>query len=288
MVVKKKKTLTRLTQGRPPLATPARSMTRKASRTLINKHHQLEKTRTRAIRSGDKATEAKVTAELESLGGLDHYQKASLQGQSIDRGGDTSKVLMEWLPLDELKKRTQPLQMLEVGALSTRNACSTSKIFNVEHIDLNSQEPGIQQQDFMERPLPENGKGPFDIISLSLVLNFVPDALGRGAMLLRTLSFLRADTDTTITTEPLFPCLFVVLPRSCVDNSRYFTDDKFDELMAALCYTRVRSKKTQKLAYSLWRRVAGVVKEGLAFSKQEVNPGKTRNNFVMTLKGQTT
>lgn len=195
---------------------------------------------------------------------------------------------MEWLPLDELKKRTQPLQMLEVGALSTRNACSTSKIFNVEHIDLNSQEPGIQQQDFMEMPLPENGKGPFDIISLSLVLNFVPDALGRGAMLQRTLSFLRADTDTTITTEPLFPCLFVVLPRSCVDNSRYFTDAKFDELMAALCYTRVRSKKTQKLAYSLWRRVAGVVKEGLAFPKQEVNPGKTRNNFVMTLKGQTT
>ncbi|KAL7788159.1 putative methyltransferase domain-containing protein [Trichoderma afarasin] len=288
MVVKKKKTLTRLTQGRPPLATPSRSMTRKASRTLINKHHQLEKTRTRAIRVGDKETEAKVTAELESLGGLDHYQKASLQGQSIDRGGDTSKVLMEWLPLDELKKQTQPLQMLEVGALSTRNSCSTSKIFNVEHIDLNSQEPGIQQQDFMERPLPENGKGPFDIISLSLVLNFVPDALGRGAMLLRTLSFLRADTDTTITTEPLFPCLFVVLPRSCVDNSRYFTDDKFDELMAALCYTRVRSKKTQKLAYSLWRRVAGEVKEGLTFSKQEVNPGKTRNNFVVTLKGQKT
>ncbi|KAL7945724.1 putative methyltransferase domain-containing protein [Trichoderma barbatum] len=286
MVVRKKKALTRLTQGRPPLATPSRSMTRKASRTLINKHHQLEKTRARAIRSGDKETEAKVAAELDNLGGLGHYQKASLQGQSIDRGGDTSKVLMEWLPLDELKKRPQPLQMLEVGALSTRNACSTSKVFNVEHIDLNSQEPGIQQQDFMERPLPENGKGLFDIISLSLVLNFVPDALGRGEMLLRTLSFLRADVDTTITTEPLFPCLFVVLPRSCVDNSRYFTDDKFDELMAALGYARMRSKKTQKLAYSLWRRVTGVVKADLTFSKQEVNPGRTRNNFVMTLKGQ--
>ncbi|EGR48844.1 uncharacterized protein TRIREDRAFT_61503 [Trichoderma reesei QM6a] len=284
----KKKALTRLSQGRPPLATPSRSMTRKASRTLINKHHQLEKARARAVQSGDKATEAKIAAELEKLGGLGHYQKASLQGQSIDRGGDTSKVLMEWLPLAELKGRPQPLQMLEVGALSTRNACSTSKVFNVEHIDLNSQEPGIQQQDFMERPLPENGKGLFDIISLSLVLNFVPDAVGRGAMLLRTLSFLRADVDTAITTEPLFPCLFVVLPRSCVDNSRYFTDDKFDELMAALGYTRVRGKKTQKLAYSLWRRVTGVVRPDLAFPKQEVNPGKTRNNFVITLKGQQT
>ncbi|KAL6887065.1 putative methyltransferase domain-containing protein [Trichoderma evansii] len=282
----KKKTLSSLTQGRPPLAKPSRSMTRKASRTLINKHHHLEKTRARAIRSGDKETEAKMAAEIESLGGLDHYQKASLQGQSIDRGGDTSKVLMEWLPLDELKKQPQPLQMLEVGALSTRNACSTSKVFNVQHIDLNSQEPGILQQDFMERPLPENGKGEFDIISLSLVLNFVPDAFGRGGMLLRTLSFLKDDVDSTITTEPLFPCLFVVLPRSCVDNSRYFTDDRFDELMALLNYVRVRSKKTTKLAYSLWRRTGGAVKAGLTFPKQEVNPGKTRNNFVMTLKGQ--
>lgn len=263
-------------------------MTRKASRTLINKHHQLEKTRARAIRSGDKETEAKVAAELETLGGLGHYQKASLQGQSIDRGGDTSKVLMEWLPLDELKEQPQPLQMLEVGALSTRNACSTSKVFHVEHIDLNSQEPGIQQQDFMERPLPENGKGLFDIISLSLVLNFVPDALGRGAMLLRTLSFLKADAGSTMTNEPLFPCLFVVLPRSCVDNSRYFTDERFDELMTALGYARVRSKKTQKLAYSLWRRVTGEVRAGLTFAKQEVNPGRSRNNFVITLKGQQT
>ncbi|RFU71838.1 hypothetical protein TARUN_10425 [Trichoderma arundinaceum] len=288
MVARKKKTLTRLAAGRPPLATPSRSMTRKASRTLINKHHQLEKTRARAIRSNDKEAEAKIAAELENLGGLDHYQKASLQGQSIDRGGDTSRVLMEWLPLDELKGQPQPLRMLEVGALSTRNACSTSRVFNVEHIDLNSQEPGIQQQDFMERPLPENGKGLFDIISLSLVLNFVPDALGRGAMLLRTLSFLNTDIGSTITTEPLFPCLFVVLPRSCVDNSRYFTDERFDELMAALGYTRVRSKKTQKLAYSLWRRVAGAARAGLTFPKQEVNPGKTRNNFVITLKGQQT
>lgn len=263
-------------------------MTRKASRTLINKHHHLEKTRARAIRSGDKETEATVAAEIESLGGLDHYQKASLQGQSIDRGGDTSRVLVEWLPLDELKKQSQPLQMLEVGALSTRNACSTSNIFNVQHIDLNSQEPGILQQDFMERPLPENGKGEFDVISLSLVLNFVPDAHGRGAMLLRTLSFLKDDVDSTMTTEALFPCLFVVLPRSCVDNSRYFTDERLDELMTMLNYTRVRSKKTQKLAYSLWRRTGGAVQAGLTFPKQEVNPGKTRNNFVMTLDGQQT
>ncbi|KAH6603423.1 hypothetical protein Trco_008198 [Trichoderma cornu-damae] len=288
-MVARKKALTRLTQGRPPLAKPSRSMTRKASRTLINQHHQLEKTRARAIRSGDKETEAKVAAELENLGGLGRYQKASLQGQSIDRGGDTSKVLMEWLPLDELKKQPRPLQMLEVGALSTRNACSTSGVFDVEHIDLNSQEPGIRQQDFMERPLPENGEGEFDVISLSLVLNFVPDALGRGAMLVRTLSFLKADVGGATAAESLFPCLFVVLPRSCVDNSRYFTDARFDELMAALGYTRVRSKKTQKLAYSLWRRRAtAVVRTGLTFPKQEVNPGRTRNNFVMTLKGQQT
>lgn len=258
-------------------------MSRKASRTLINKHHQLEKQRRQASRKGDKDAEASLLAEVEKLGGLDHYQKASLQGQSIDRGGDTSRVLLDWLPVADLKKRGHPLKMLEIGALSTRNACSTSGIFEVKHIDLNSQEPGIQQQDFMERPLPKNDAEKFDILSLSLVLNFVPDAAGRGQMLLRTLSFLHTATEgLSEAAEQLFPSLFLVLPRSCVDNSRYFTEARLEEIMTALGYAQVRRKMTQKLAYWLWSRVHGLPMKMPAFLKKEINPGKTRNNFVVT------
>ncbi|RSL51033.1 hypothetical protein CEP53_008601 [Fusarium sp. AF-6] len=292
MVSKKQTRLKSLSSGRPPTAKSSRTMSRKASRTLINTHHQLEKQRRQAAAKGDKTTESQLAEEIAKLGGLDHYQKASLQGQSVDRGGDTSRVLLEWLPVSDLKKRSQPLRMLEVGALSTRNACSTSGIFSMQHIDLNSQEPGIKQQDFMERPLPKDESEVFDIISLSLVLNFVPEAEGRGQMLLRTLSFLRpASEHSAVTAEKkLFPCLFVVLPRSCVDNSRYFTETRFEELMTMLGYVREKSKMTQKLAYSLWRRRAGggVSDKRSDFAKKEINPGRTRNNFVMTLKASTT
>lgn len=292
MGASKKKTLTSLKAGRPPLAKSSRTMTRKASRTLINNHHQLEKRRRQAAERGDKVEEALMEKEIAKLGGIDHYQKASLQGQSHDRGGDTSRVLLEWLPTEQLREglsgSMKRPRMLEVGALSTRNACSTSGIFDVTHIDLNSQEPGIEQQDFMQRPLPSSNKEKFDIISLSLVVNFVPDAAGRGRMLRRTLGFLEetssfGEKGQNQAGESFFPSLFMVLPRSCFDNSRYMTEEKFGEIMAALGYTQVRGKSTQKLTYSLWRREQDKYKTGIKFTKKEVKPGRTRNNFAVTL-----
>ena len=261
-------------------------MSRKASRTLINNHHQLEKKRRQAAERGDHAEKTRIEQELAEMGGLKHYQQASLQGQSQDRGGDTSKVLLEWLPVADMRKLGSRFRLLEVGALSMQNACSTSGLFDIVHIDLNSQEAGILQQDFMERPLPADNTEKFDIISLSLVLNFVPDASTRGLMLGRTLSFLQrvSENVSTNTFQNIFPSLFVVLPRSCLDNSRYFTDTRFEEIMTALGYTKIRSKLTQKLAYSLWRWSDATHKLSASFPKKELNPGRSRNNFVITLK----
>lgn len=287
MGTKKKQTLKSLSSGRPPLIKSSRSMSRKASRALITSHHVLEKKRHQAVARGDKEEEAKLDAELTSLGGLNHYQQASLQGQSIDRGGDTSRTLLEWLPVAEVKACERRLSMLEVGALSTRNACSTSGLFDMVHIDLNSQEAGIQKQDFMERPLPDNDGDRFDIISLSLVVNFVPDAARRGQMLVRTLSFLRSLDAENATIDTFFPSLFMVLPRSCVENARYFTEKRFEKLMTLLGYAKVRAKSTQKLVYSLWRRTCTAPLGSIEFAKKEVNPGRTRNNFAITLKRPT-
>lgn len=262
-------------------------MSRKASRSLINSHHQLDKKRLQAISKGDRIEEAAVAKEIAKLGGLNHYQQASLQGQSQERGGDTSKVLLQWLPESVTELRGRPVKMLEVGALSTGNACSTSGIFDVVHIDLHSQESGILQQDFMERPLPPDEESKFDIISLSLVLNFVPTAAGRGQMLARTVSFLRDQNRISLpdADEPIFPCLFVVLPRSCVGNSRYFTAQRFEEIMSALGYVKIRDKLTQKLTYTLWKKGSGRIGNTANFPKKEINPGKTRNNFVITMDG---
>ena len=283
MASKKKQTLKSLKAGRPPTVRPTSSMSRKASRALINSHHQLEKRRARAAVAGDEMAEAAIRAEIASMGGLRHYQQASLQGQSIDRGGDTSKVLLGWLPAREMAGMGQRLKMLEVGALSTRNSCSTSGLFEMVHIDLHSQEHGIVQQDFMDRPLPRTEEEKFDIISLSLVLNFVPDSEGRGQMLLRTLSFLREYAEGQQGNLPL-PSLFLVLPRSCVVNSRYLTDSSLGELMESLGYCLAESKTTQKLAYSLWQRVRRPPSTDITFLKREIHPGRARNNFAITLR----
>lgn len=293
-MVPKKKPLKSLSKGRPPLTRSSRTMSRKASRSLINKHHQLEKQKCQAASSGDQQAEAAITAQLEQLGGITQYQAASLQGQSTERGGDTSRVLLDWLPMQALKKSQTKPRLLEVGALSTKNAFSASGVFETVHIDLNSQEPGIEQQDFMERPLPETDAQRFDIISLSLVVNFVPDALQRGEMLRRTLQFLRNTFSSPSSSsssdslphgsDELFPSLFLVLPRSCLDNSRYFTDGRLVTIMQSLGYTRLREKTTQKLAYSLWRRDGVMKPRGETFGKKEVNPGRSRNNFAITLE----
>ncbi|KAL2107565.1 hypothetical protein VUR80DRAFT_5044 [Thermomyces stellatus] len=289
MGVTRKKAPRSLSHGRPPqFRSTKASISRKAARTLINKHHTLEKRRQQALRSGDEASAAAAAAELAALGGLDRYQQASLLGQSKLRGGDSSTVLLEWLAPFLSSREKEPgaarIRMLEVGALSTDNACSTSGHFDNVRIDLNSQEPGILKQDFMERPLPEGPAERFDIISLSLVLNFVPDPAARGNMLRRTTEFLREPSLTSTLEEELYPSLFLVLPKSCVLNSRYCTEERLQHIMLSLGYSRVRSKMTQKLVYYLWRLgTPSSSTRSQAFPKKEVNAGPKRNNFAIVL-----
>ncbi|WYZ40352.1 hypothetical protein EsH8_IV_000693 [Colletotrichum jinshuiense] len=286
-----------LSSGRPPTLKKAKSISRKETRTLINTHHTLQKKRQQALGRNDEKEAAAIAAEISALGGLEEYQRASLQGQRTDRGGDSSRVLLEWLrsaKLQPLKAKGKGeneggahrrLRMLEVGALSTDNACSKSGFFEMELIDLNSQQAGILQQDFMERPLPKDDPERFDIISLSLVLNYVPDHSLRGQMLLRTLSFLRQpNDDLSDSARVLFPSLFVVLPRSCISNSRYFSQGRLVELMALLGYVQLEGKVTNKLAYSFWRRENTPRMPMPPVVKKEINPGLNRNNFTITLK----
>jgi len=46
-----------------------------------------------------------VNTKIEELGGIEGYQHASTLGQSQQRGGDSSKVLIEWLK--EIRKEQQ-------------------------------------------------------------------------------------------------------------------------------------------------------------------------------------
>jgi 25S rRNA (adenine2142-N1)-methyltransferase len=195
---------------------------------------------------------------------------------------------MEWLePVGSILKiraaEDDKIRMLEVGALSTTNACSRSYLFEMERIDLNSQAVGIKQQDFMDRPLPQKSMEQFDIISLSLVLNYVPDASRRGEMLLQTLKFLKPPQQPK-TLRGFFPSLFLVLPAACVANSRYLDETKLEAIMESLGYVSVRKKVSNKLVYYLWKLQSLVVERTVTVKKTEIRSGKSRNNFAIILK----
>ena len=281
---------------------PPRFQSSQKSRKSINLYHQLQKAKVQAIQNGNEHEAVRLQNEIDSHGGLALYQVASLTGQSKVRGGDTSKVLVEWvrkaLPQHgdgttcSFGSSDKSLRMLEIGALSPDNACAQSRLFEMTRIDLRSMHSSIQQQDFMEKPLPaaaDSDGEKYDILSLSLVLNCVPDPCRRGEMLRRTCLFLRERSfaiDNQEETSGLFPSLFLVLPAPCVINSRYLNEERLRAIMSSLGYTLSRRKLTAKLIYYLWKYDKNTVRKE-AYGKTEVNPGRVRNNFVIVLRDST-
>ena len=244
-----------LSHTRPVSARKAISLPSRATRSLIRNHHTLQKQLQSAVARNDTATAASLQAELDAKGGLAKYQEASIQGQSLQRGGDSSRVLMRWLaevfPLSlQDVKQAQRLRMLEVGALRTDNACSRNGLLDVTRIDLHSQHSDIQTQDFMARPIPITAAlqlEGFDIVSLSLVVNYVSDAVARGEMLKRVASFLRRTTvEPDSVDKPTLPALFLVLPAQCVANSRYLNEERLECIMQSLGYKRVRRENERQ------------------------------------------
>lgn len=299
MAAKKKRKRSRpLSHTRPPVISQRTSLSSRATRSVIRKHHTLQKQLHTAVSNNDTAKVESTQAQLAASGGLQKYQAASIQGQSSERGGDTSKVLMEWIHELVLPAIHQNLignskpRLLEVGALKVDNICSRSGIFDVTRIDLHSQHPEIQTQDFMKMPLPSErvlDKNRFDIVSLSLVVNYVGDVAGRGEMLKRVASFLRSPDlpdQTNGISGSIFPGLFLVLPAPCVTNSRYLDEERLEAIMTALGYVKLRSRKSKKLVYYLWQYEGGRVEqdEAMLFKKQEVRSGSQRNNFTIVLQ----
>ena len=289
----KKKSRTRLLSStRHRSVKPTASLSSNATRSLVRTHHTLRKQLSSAVARGDCSEAESIKTRIEAAGGLRKYQEASIQGQSAERGGDTSKILVQWL--SEVKSQeivrgrsSGKLRMLEVGALRTDNVCSKSGIFEMRRIDLHSQRPDIEEQDFMEIPLPTiedlHEKG-FDIVSLSLVVNFVGDPAQRGEMLKRVATLLRPQANDGGETEEIFPGLFMVLPAPCVMNSRYLDEGRLEDMMQSLGYTQAKRKLSSKLIYYLWRWEGPVSGAARTFKKEEIRSGKLRNNFAIVLR----
>lgn len=215
---------------------------------------------------------ARVEAEIEHRGGLHVYQLASTVGQDSKRGGDSLRKLLQWF--NEMKVSAK--DTLEIGSLSPDNAILNKVFGTVTRIDLNSQNPKILQQDFMERPLPLNDSERFDLISCSLVLNFVPSALRRGEMLVRMTHFLREPDSSSSR-------VFLVLPLPCVSNSRYFDGTLMDKVVTSLGFEILKYHEAKKVAYWLleWRGSAAMRR--IRTSKKELKGGANRNNFFIDM-----
>lgn len=220
-----------------------------------------------------------IMKEIRDEGGINTYQEASRMGQDVNRGGDSSKVLVQWLKEIEYKEG-EGATALEIGSLSKRNAISTSGIFNpVVRIDLNNynDEDGIIKQDFMERPLPKTPDECFNLISCSLVLNFVPTPKARGEMCQRFTKFMKPDRTTY---------LFVVLPLPCINNSRYMTLDHFTDMFTSLGYERIKYHEAKKVCYFLFSKTPGSppVKTTRDYARRyKLRDGPGMNNFSITL-----
>ena len=288
MAAKTKRRPRLLSSTRPRNVKPAPTLSSRTTRSVIRSYHALHKKYSAALSKGRTSEAQAIEAKIDELGGLAKYQEASIQGQSAQRGGDTSKVLIEWLAEGEGDEKTSVrserlLRMLEVGALRPDNACSRSGLFEMERIDLQSQHPAIKEQNFMKRPtcacekIDQEG---FDIVSLSLVVNFVGDPVERGEMLKRVASFFRPYSNHE---EGIFPGLFLVLPAPCVSNSRYLNEERLEAIMGSLGYKRAKRKLSSKLVYYLWKYEAGEAVKSQVFNKAEIRFGRSRNNFAIVL-----
>ncbi|MGG6495965.1 UNVERIFIED_CONTAM: BMT2 family SAM-dependent methyltransferase, partial [Bacteroidetes bacterium 56_B9] len=85
----------------------------------------------------------------------------------------------------------------------------------------------------------------FDIVSCSLVLNFVDDPHQRGRMLRLIHAHLRPLPSSLV---------FLVLPLPCVNNSRYLDRERLIAIMRAVGFKmeKERWKPDNKVGYWLW------------------------------------
>lgn len=87
------------TSSTTPHLNPKRSRSKSSRQTqsIISTYHTLLKRRKQLLAANDGSGVAQVDEEIEEMGGLDAYQKASQMGQTKERGGDSGRVLVPWL-----------------------------------------------------------------------------------------------------------------------------------------------------------------------------------------------
>lgn len=201
------------------------------------------------------------------------YQEQSLRGAE---GFDVCKwVEMTLTRIGDTKGRT----LLDVGAINSLRyeaGVSPLHLASSRAIDLHvlDKSSAVEEADFLELNI---GKEQYDIVVLSLVVNFEPDPRRRGEMMLKANGLLRSSD---------YGLCFFVLPKACFEHSRYFSY----ELFAGLCtdagfevvddWTTV----TERLSMLVLKRVSRPLGKGFPRKKVFTDNGNY-NNYTMIIKG---
>ncbi|BGP24274.1 nucleolus protein [Rhodotorula toruloides] len=242
----------------------------------------------------------KLLDERERLGGLKTYQDASVHGGDKSRGGESSKWLVKQIRdlkigLDVNKekevKKVEPtiledgtkvwpkierrkLRLLDVGAIAG-TAYAGYPWISTTSIDLNPHASHVLKYNFFDFPIPHNDEEKYDIVALSLVINFEGSLVNRGHMLVHAHNYLLPNG-----------YLYIVLPLPCLTNSRYLSHDRFSSILNSTGWDVVRKHDSAKLTYWLVTRKEGegAKGDGKVWKREEVRSGVGRNNFVIVIK----
>lgn len=234
---------------------------------LISEFHTLQKA---LARTTDPIQRKQILKQQAQLGGLKTYQAASSYAGSKEKGGETGKWCAKALE-EHLGRGKKNITLLDVGAISGTSYEKFSWI-KTTSIDLNPQDPTkVLKYDFMEFPIPEE---KFDVIGLSLVLNFVGDLRQRSEMIKHAHQYLKP-----------FGFLYIVLPLACVENSRYLDSNRFKSILNSLGFESLKQHNSSKLTFWLTQRSGtngmGVIHKNIKWPKEEIRKGINRNNFCI-------
>ena len=245
-------------------------------RKVINEYHTLNKKidamrKNPSISREDKASKiAALEAKKDKLGGINAYQQASILGEAHHGSFNSAKWVVKQLKVLNLRLvqaegTSDKLRLLDVGALD-HNYQRHVKWIECTAIDLNPQNGHVKKADF----LTLNEKEKYDVIVMSLVINFEGDVRKRGDMLRKC--------EKLITDQGY---LFIVLPLPCLKNSRYLNKGHLISMMDSLGFEVCVTHNSKKLSFFMFNKTGQC--QAKLFPKQVLRKGGNRNNFAIVL-----
>lgn len=258
---------------------PTVEINSRKDRRIITEYHTLNKRidsvrKNPSIQREDKASQiATLEAKKEKLGGINAYQKASRLGEARHGSFNSAKWVLKQmrafnvleLKANKTKVEDEKLRLLDVGALDN-NYKKYSKWIQCTPIDLNPQSNEVIKADFLKL----DSKKEYDVVVMSLVVNFEGDIRKRGDMLRKC---------QEIVVDQGY--LFIVLPLPCLNNSRYLNEELFISMIGSLGFDVCSRHNSKKLSFFMFRKTHHA--QVKSFPKKVLRKGGNHNNFAIVL-----